>query len=344
MALQLRGYLSQDTQTKIKVKIMNKLQKSVGCLLLASSIGGVQASTLDAEVGVNINDFDVFVAGGNTGGTDKTVAHVNQFNFTGFALSDFGAGTSAPNVVGSIFKDYIVVSGTSLLDSSGTPIGGNQLTNNWELTAVLEATGEITSIAGAFKFLSLDSFDMYVDAIGDSSGGITNANFAGSLANFEDGTKVITGGPLVSLTSTTPPNVGALNPTLGANGEFNVQFEWFETVAAFLRETGTTTSLFDVFPNILSLTAGEVTLQATNIDGIKAGNGANTTEKLAKIAIMDNFRTYFGVVDGGSIFLTQVSTTPDANLASVPEPNIVLLMGVGLLGLASSAVRRKKTV
>ena len=329
---------------QIKVNIMNKIQKSMGCLLLATSIGGVQASTLDAQVGTNIDAFDVFVKNGVSAGVDKTVSNVNEFNLSGWILSDFGTG--APSLTNSTFTDYILVTTTAMSDAGGSVITSTGLNNTYQLTALIEATGKITNGAtGAFTFTGLNSFGLYVDT------GFTNAQFTGNLGNFTDGSKVMTGGSLVNLTGLPPSNVGILNPTLGANGEFNLQFQWLQDLvdgqtAAFLRGAGTATSLFDLYPNILSLTAGEVTNQASDINGVKTGSGTSDAARANNIAIMNNFETFFGVTGGAGVTLFQVRSTPDTNLAShtVPEPNMILLMGAGLLGLAgfSSTARRKK--
>ena len=65
---------------------------------------------------LNINQYDVDAG-------VETISNVDTFDFTGFALSDFGA-TGAPNLTGSTFTDYITLVGTGFTNQSNFPIGG----------------------------------------------------------------------------------------------------------------------------------------------------------------------------------------------------------------------------
>jgi len=260
---------------------------------------------------------------------------INQINFSGYVLSDFGA-TGAPNVVGSVFTDYIFLKATSGIDQ----FSGSQsscLGSTCQFTVVGSLTGEITSTAGAFKFNSLDSLDFFYSSTNDAGFSTTAA-----IANFSKGDNVLSGDSLGKLTSLPTPNTGALTPTVGAQGSFNFQYSLLEGVDGnALYAADGVTSLFDlVSPSTLfGLTEGQITLQLLKAAGTTI---ASTTATGTNKTITQNIVDFLGIASPNGVLLTTVQSSPTVNLASqVPEPATLALLGIGLI--ASTRFSNRKS-
>jgi hypothetical protein len=302
-------------------------------------------ATLDANAPgtTNIDSYDVDLNGGSL---SSNLNNINQLNLTGFVLSDFGT-TGAPSITGSLFTDYIVLN----VQTATTSGGGTQsscLNSTCEVTVVGQLAGQITDgSTGAFTFTGVNSLEFFLDT------GAIGADAELAFGEYFDGTKVMTGGSLVSLTAFPGPvaNTGALSPSVGAGGSFNFQNRLLPVAGQnFLLNSAGTQSLFNaISPELLfGLTEGQITLQALKGAGtvlassVCASGGACTLEE----TIMKNFIDHYSIAATNTLTLSLVQTSPTLNIASrvpVPEPESILLLGLGLALLGAAKQRREVT-
>jgi hypothetical protein len=292
----------------------SKLLAAAG-LAATLGFGASPAHAIQAVINwTNIDNYNLdlsaaFAAAPTFSGGDAVI-------FTGYSLTDFFDKDSSGGIsINDTFNDYIVVRSTIFVDDLNNEVGSFSPTT-YELTYVIEATGKITSAAGGFLFNSISRFDAYLDDI--TNGGSKALFGAPDFTKFFDGTNVLTGpSPLVNAGVV---QGGALAPTPGANGEFSLAFEIQEVLAAagFLQDVVTTSSIFDEWERVAYLPDGDLTFLDPTLPTSQA--------------IANQFIGEFGPLTGGTL-LASVAIDGRVDLAAVPEPSVLALLGLGLMGI-----------
>ena len=321
---------------------MSILRKNTAALSLIAAMGlasGNVYASLNADLlgTTNINNFDINVGNANfgNGASNTGLNNIDQLNWSGYILSDFGAGS--PGVSGSTFTDYVVLKLGSAQDEFGSSENGGCLNFTCEITLVAQLSGEMTGASGSgqFKITGVNSMKFFLDTanVNANVGSVTGMN------GYTDGTLVLTGSNISTLTNI-GANTGSLTPFLGAGGGFNFQNQLFPVIGKdFLYSTDRAQSLFDaVSPEgLYSLIEGQITLQGLGVAGSMGCLGGVNCN-----LITNNFVSKFGLNPNSGFELASVQTSPTENIASkIPEPSSIALIGLGLIGFGISIKRRQ---
>jgi hypothetical protein len=315
--------------------------------LTGLAAGNASAAGIDAVSG-NINSFDVYLGNYDAVNEGVSVAsdldwylnNINELVWTGYEFSVFD-DDGAPDVVGSTYTDYVIMTLTAGVGQSG----GSQsacLGSSCEVTAIFQGTGEITDAQGGFQFTGINDFRILTDTIVDNSVDLGHADALSSFAEYYDGNLVLSADELMSLTVNPAPNTGALNPTVGSGGDFNFQTNLIdESGDTFLLTADRTSGLFSTVTGLGQLINGDIALYGL---GSVDAQGSLSAEVVAGdennngiadyFEIMENFISYHNISPNATIAVSLIGTSPQLNIAEVvPEPGVLALLGVGLAGV-----------
>lgn len=319
-----------------------KLQLTIAAILAgAMSVGTAQAAALATST-VQVNNFQIFKTNNDAiAGNDVVLDRVTDFGSLEF--------TSSANIQNTFNGNSLSASTPSVATAAGTDLfigQGNyapQYTNN-SFGVISSATGSpianfavadqkelgapITSLKDGSNVTYSSPANLgnatYVSMAGSGDGNASSTNTLGSSFTFVAAFSDILRFSL-DVTSYLEAFVNGVSPT-AAGASFNVTFTLVDnTTGGILLGQLINGQLFG------EGVGGSVSALSPINNGIAKFSGsalgvANTTHL--------DLLTHAALVAGDSYTLS-ANTTSTANAITVPEPTILALMGIGMIGMAS---------
>jgi len=297
---------------------MREFRKTMISVATALALGAGAANA-------GVRPWHINYAGANAAGglgitlNNPVSALVDEYKYTAESLIVFADGDGDGDIsAGDEFWDYVVYRVDALNYGGNTANDADYILQNTQISGTVVAHGVQVD---SFKYIvDTASIEFYFDGPGDTifgTGGGTTADFT-DLSTFTDGLLVQTGvGDGVGINGSSVPD-----------GAIDLDFALTDVLSTLVDQDGNNYGAFELFDPFIELDKITFTTDSNNNQCGAATCGSTVASLAAFFEVDMNQFDYF------------FHTRSDGSATKIPEPAVLALMGMGLLG-AGFARRRK---